>query len=294
MFSLIQSLCTSTPTLTETLEQHYLPYARVAPATVDRYRCELRRWIRFVGDMQLHRVTEEHFAAFRNACLARRLSNSSTEGSVKIVKALLRFAKDRGWIKSLPIFGKPLPLEEPEPEPATIEELSRLYRAADVARFPARGSVSPAAWMRAFIALEYWTGIRGQDLISRFAWQHVREDHIRFRASKTAKRHTFPLCDVVVQHLRLVHGMDERHVFDTQSLQRVNAELERMCDSAGIRKLTTGHIREACFTQWTLAGETAGKLVHGCGLPRVFRRHYLGRLQILNDAAERFAWFDVG
>lgn len=286
-------LGTHSLTLTDLFERHYIAYSRIKTGTIIRYRSELRRWDRIVGPVPIHRLRTEHFIVFRDECSRRGLSNSSTEGSIKIVKSLLRYAKDRGWIKSLPIFGKPLPIEEPEPEPATLDELSRLYEAATACGYPGKGLVSPTAWMRAFLVLEYWTGIRGQNLCWDFGWRHVREDSIRFRQSKTGKRHTFPLHPIVTAHLRLVYGMDERRVFAVRSLQRVNTELSRLCEAAGVRRMTTNNIREACFTQWTIAGETAGKLVHGCGLPRVLRRHYLGRLQVLEEAMPRFRWPEV-
>ena len=293
LFARITSVFRHSRHLREILDEHYIPYSRIGTRTVARYRCELGRWEKLVGDLPIERIAESHFLRFRQQCQLCGLANSSTEGSVKVVKLLLKFARDRGWITRLPIFGRPLPIEEPEPEPATLDELGRLYTAAESAVFPGRGTISPCDWMRAFVVLEYWTGLRGQDLIWQFEWRHIREDCIKFRASKTGKRHVFPLHPTVMRHLSLVHGSHETRVLGVRSLNRVNDQLARMSAAAGIRKLTTTHIREACFTQWTLADETSGKLIHGCGIPRVLRRHYLGRLQILQASAERVRWFPL-
>lgn len=277
-------------TLREILETHYQGYSRVSLATFRRYRCELGRWERICGDLPVNRIEPEHFVQFRDTCTAEGLAPSSIEGSVKVVKILLRYAKDRGWLTSLPVWGKPLPIEEPDVSPATLSELSKLYDASDVAERIGKRLVPPSDAMRAFLVLEYWTGIRGQNLVADLAWEDVKTDCIRFRQSKTGKKHIFPMHPIVTRHLELIHGMDDDRVFGLRSLQHVNWQLKRVCEAAGVRKLTTNHIREACFTQWTLADETAGKIVHGCGLPSVMQRHYLGRLRLLEAASGQFAW----
>lgn len=290
MLKSIYRLFTSQITLRTILEQHYESYSRIKLATFRRYRCELGRWERVIGDLPARAIETEHFARFRDACEEQGLSNSSTEGSIKVVKILLRYAKDRGWIDALPIFGKALPIEEPEVEPATLKELSLLFEGADVAERIGKGIVPPRDAFRAFLILEYWTGIRGQNLVADLGWEHVRPDCIRFQQSKTSKRHIFPLHPIVTHALSLSHGMDDTHVLGLSSLQAVNNQLKRVCEHVGVRKMTSNHIREACFTQWTIADETAGKIVHGCGLPKVMQRHYLGRLQLLQAAGDQFAW----
>ncbi len=290
MIHAIVRLFTPRITLRTILEQHYAGYSRVAPQTMRRYRCELGRWERVVGDLPVRRISPEHFTLFRDVCVERGLSHSSTEGSVKVVKLLLRYAKDRGWVNALPVFGKSLRIPEPEVLPATMKELSALYEGAQIAERIGKGIVPPCDAFRAFLVLEYWTGIRGQNLISDLAWEHVTQDCIRFQQSKTSKRHIFPLHPIVSHHLGMVHGMDERFVLGLRSLQHVNYQLRRVCDHVGIRNLTSNHIREACFTSWMIADETAGKVIHGCGLPTVLQRHYIGRLQLLQSAAERFEW----
>ncbi|MBX3438025.1 MAG: hypothetical protein KF861_11085, partial [Planctomycetaceae bacterium] len=164
-------------TVMEVFEKHYLAFASPSPVTRRRYYCELRRFERLADSPRLCDLNHETFRRFRERAMAEELSASSIEGSMTVVKAVTRFARDAGWIKSVPQFGKPIRIDAPIPNPATLEEIELLYRFADHASRPAKGKVAPADWWRCFLCLELWTGFRVSDVASRFAWEHVREDH---------------------------------------------------------------------------------------------------------------------
>ncbi|MCA9111509.1 MAG: hypothetical protein KDA52_16270, partial [Planctomycetaceae bacterium] len=277
-------------TVYEVLLQHYIQFTNVRPQTAKRYKCEVRRWERLAGSPKLFEINADHFLRFREAALAEDLKPSSLEGSLKIVKAVLRFAKDSGWIDSLPRWGKPLTIETPPADPATLDEIEALYRIADNAFRPARGSVSPADWWRAFLCLELWTGLRVSDAIMRFSWENVEADKIMFRASKTGRMHIFPRCPIVDAHLKLVADWDPDLVVGNpgpRMVTTVRDEMKWLCGQAGIRELTPKALREACVTNWLIAGESAGRIIHGTGLT-IAERHYAGRLQILTEASQRF------
>lgn len=274
----------------------YEAHARLRPGSVKRYRCELNRWQRHVGDLAISSIETEHFELFRSACLRAGLKPDTIESTVKIVKAVLRYCRDRGWINRLPVFGKPLPSDPPEPEPVTTAEFNALMRAANHSTLFGSGLRSPAVGFQSWLAIGYWTGLRLMDLSCNLAPKHLRwaDGCIKFRASKTGARHVFPITPIVEYHLRRAEtGATPDSLFGVRAGHLVDRELARLCLRAGIRKITAKHIRQASVTEWDRLG--CGHLVHGCGLshgekvPRVMR-HYLGVLRRLNAVADRFEW----
>lgn len=279
----------SRQTVPQVFESHYRAHARLKPLSERRYRCELSRWERFCGAVAIRNLVPETFAAFRNAGLAAGLKPESIESTIKVVKAIVRFCRDRGWISALPIWGKPLPGDFPEPNPATLAEIEAVYLQARHATLMGRGGVSPHAAMQAWLAIGLWTGLRLSDLSQRLSWSHVRWDQgcIRFKASKTSRPHVFPISTPVERHLKLLEPNGHESLFGVRTVYRIDVELGRLCEAAGVRRLTAQNIRQASVTQWDALG--VGPLVHGCGLPKVMN-HYLGVLQRLNQVADRFPW----
>ncbi len=276
----------------EVLMEHYSKFATITPVTLRRYACEIRRWERLTGSPKLYEISQEHFWTFRQAALNEGLLPSSIEGSTKVAKIILRFAKDSGWIKSLPNFGKPLRVDSPPADPATLDEIEALYRIADHASRPASGDVSPADWWRTFLVLELWTGLRIGDMLFNLKWENVEADRIMFRANKTSRLHIFPRCPVVDAHLRLVEDWHDTLVIGTirqSTAQQVRDEMRFLCEEAGLRTITPHQLRDACVTNWLIAGESAGRIIHGAGLT-IAERHYAGKLQLLTEASTRFRW----
>lgn len=249
---------------------HYEAHARLRPGSVRRYRSEL----------------------------TRGLKPDTIESTVKIVKAVLRYCRDRGWINRLPVWGKPLPSEPPEPDPAKLEELAALYSVRQHAKLFGSGLRSPADGFSAWLSLGLWTGLRLMDLSWNLERRHVLWDRgcVRFRASKTSKVHLFPISGPVEFHLRLAEQGAGDRLFGIRNGQQVERELTRLCEIAGIRRLTPQNIRQASVTEWDALG--VGHLIHGCGLrdgekvPRVMR-HYLGVLRRLEAVADQFPWPDA-
>ncbi len=269
---------------------HYADYARLAHSSVRRYRCELRRWTRLMGTVRILDLQTEHFIKFRDRCLEIGLQPETIEGTIKVIKAILRYAKDRGWIVGLPVFGKPLKMPHPEPDPATAEEINTLWNVLKYAEFPARGRLSPCNWWECWLTLDWFTALRLEDSM-RLAREHLRpmENAIRFQASKTSLVHWFPVCHPVNYRLDQLTATEQPLLLGRHSQHRLRAELERLCAAAGIRRLTPRSFRQSGVTAWKIAGRTAGDLIHGTGLPKVLES-YVGVLEILREALPRLKW----
>lgn len=91
-------------TLREILEQHYIPAVSLGKPTIHQYRSDLRRWDRIVGSHPVGRIREAHFRQFRRQCIDNGFSIDTMRNSQWLVRSLLIFAHDRGWIRSLPVW----------------------------------------------------------------------------------------------------------------------------------------------------------------------------------------------
>lgn len=178
---------------------------------------------------------------------ARAASRDTIRKRVGVLKMLLGECVDREMLARVPRMP-PLP---PRTKlrgfagPVTIEEIGKLYRAADAATWPRLrtkaqrerfGHLVPSAWWRTWLVLWWCYGLRTQDVVAyksrRFSgllWHEVRESRAcpvegssRYEAphgwlfkppKKTEDRKrtavVAPLHPVVVRHLRLFRCVSE-------------------------------------------------------------------------------------
>lgn len=271
---------------------HYQQVANLATRSEKRYLSEVRRWDRYTGSPQAGHIHLGHFETFRARCQKAGLTNCSIEGTVKVVRAMLNYSVAKNWIHSAPKTGKPLRIEPPEPEPATIEELNALWYAMSQARYPKHGVMTPEAWWRDWTTVDWFTALRLDDSL-HLAAEHVRfsQGIIRFKASKTAKTHMFPLVEPITSILDELVSYGQPTFFGTPEQNKLRREMARLCEIAGIRKLIPRTIRQSGITSWLQAGEAAGKTIHGVGLPKVLT-HYVGVIELLKEALPRLVWPD--
>lgn len=262
----------------------------LAPRTERRYRYEITRWTKLTGDPPITEITTATYQEFRSKSAQKGHAAESTESTLRFIRQILRCAKAHGAITVMPDRGRPRRIKAPEPHPPSLDELNRFIRALHVSQWP-RTHVPPATFWRSFVCIDLWTGMRREDAFWRFAWEHVRDDRIEFRAGKTGKSHAWPLTPLVERHLQMIRPTFQappgRLVFNpgksTHSLQR---ELERICDAAEIRPLTIKSFRQAAVTLWSQANPRAGEILHGVGMPRVLQ-HYLDQFAILRSVADQ-------
>lgn len=280
-------------TVSETYQSLYAAWSPdLAEATAQRYANDLLRWRMRITDPPVQDVTTETYSRFRAASAAAGDSPDTTETTLQTVRQVMRCAFAHGLIDTLPDPGKARRRNRRPPRPATCEELRKLWNAADAMSWPITDTwMLPAPWWRAWLSLAYWTGLRLTDLTWRLSMEHVRTDSIQYAAGKTKCEHAFPLTDRlrwIVQQCR-ARPYQPSLLHCARSANLLRKHLRRLCDVAGIRKLTPKHFRQACVTEWTKADSRAGELMHGCGMPGVLR-HYINPLDILAAAAPKVAW----
>lgn len=276
-------------TLLQVLDAHYAVYANLTKGSMRRYRCELNRLQRIVGPVPISGFDIETFTTFRTKCVASGLSNDSTEGSIKIAKAVLRYCKDRGWIGSLPHFGRSLRIAPPDPHPATVEEIEALWESARTAVYPGRGIISPCTWWRCWLTLDWYTGLRIEDSL-HLAASHIHADRIEYVAAKTGTIHRWPMCDPVRRAVSQLMANDLPTLFGRFPQNKLREVMTSMCEHAGIRRLTCKNVRQGCVQNWMKVDPTAGAYVHGCGLTHQVLGHYTGVLDILNEHLPKLQW----
>lgn len=281
---------TTRPTLRRAVELYTSTAPDLCASTLRRMGYEVSRWMRLAGDDPVDRIDLPAITRFRAAAVRAELSPRSIESNVATVRLLIRNCRDLGLCESVPSAGRLLRRLAPAPQPATMDELRRLWDAAGAARWPkAAQRMTPCAWWRAWMALGFWTGLRLTDLTWRLALEHCGTDAIRFRATKTGCLHVYPMTDHLRRIVRQAGAHSGTLLACPRSPTRLRNHLHSLCDAACIRRLTPKNLRQASVTEWSKADSLAGEIVHGCGMPSVLR-HYIDPLQILTAAAPRVAW----
>jgi len=229
-----------------------------------KYRHLLNAWIKRVGDQP---PTAANVTAFRNACRTAGQSAATYEGQLKDLRTACRASRI-----SLNI-GHSDAIPTPDPSPAELDIISAAHRE------------SPA-WMRVWIPLAYWTGLRLRDSLDLLRTIDPAAPHLTWTAHKTRRNHSWPIPPWLRRHLAMPIIIPPGK--STDHLQRVvRRELRAACESAGTSTITPQQIRQRGITEWTAASLAAGSIVHGCGLTGQQRimRHYAGTLTILERAA---------
>jgi len=281
-------------TMRELLHLYVTAWAtEIKPSTSRRYRHDLTRWIKFVGNPSVEEITTATFQQFRAASAEAGEAPGTTETTLQTVRALMRCAYGHGIISKMPDRGKARRCPTPEPHPPSVEELDAFLAHVHVAKWPRRIHIPTAVWWTSLICLACFTGLRRADLLWRLAWSDIDLEGkaIRFRANKTGALHSFPITPVVERHLLAIRPQwafePSRLVFGpSKSPHIIYREMKRVCEAAGIRTLGLQQCRQYAVTQWSSASGEAGALVHGCGLERVLL-HYLDRLTVLERVADQ-------
>lgn len=263
----------------------------LSPASAQRHRYDLKRWGRLMGETSIGEISTQSYQKFRVLSAERGDSPETTETTLRTVRQVLNACAAAGELQAVPHPGRCRKGRRPAPRPATPAELRSLWEAATTARWPETEAWKlPSAWWRAWLAVGYWTGLRLTDLTWGLGREHIRQDAIRYAASKTGASHVFPM----TEHLRRIVAQAAAEYASpllscARSANLLRKHLRTLCDNAGVRHLTPKHLRQASVTEWSKADARAGELIHGCGLPAVLR-HYIDPLEILASAAPRVMW----
>ena len=266
------------------LDKYYLPFVRnLSDRTRQKMRHNVTRWEKHSADPPIHDITTETFEEFRDACLAVPLSNDTIETTVADVYTILRYCCDRHQLMDrIPHVGSKLKRSTQRRYVPPLEHLGLLYEQTHVCSWPKLHVPTYMFW-DSWLASCYFTGLRLDDMMHRLLVANYSDDMLIVDAHKSGKIHCFPMHPVWKRHLDWMIGGDERIYPVSQSPHIIRRELRKMCEAAGIPKITPHALRRLACTQWDRAKPTAGQKLHGQTIGVADR--YIVPL-ILQDAVE--------
>ncbi len=285
-----------TLTLRQAFDKYLAPDVRLlSAATGAGYRLTLRNWEEIItANPAVTDIEDATVAAFRDA-LAARLAPATVNGRLRYVFAILNKLapalpgnrRGVGVLERVP-YCRSLKLERKFPRVASMEELSRLYHACDLATWPARLPFPPAEWWRTFLVTLYNTGPRRRDLES-LRTDDVSFEHqtLRFAARKTGKLQVVPLNKVSLAHLQAIWS-DRQLVFPVTSGHALFRQWKAIKRVAGITERLTFHdLRRTCGTAFAnAAGIEVAATVLGHSVSGVTAQFYVDPRERVRTAAE--------
>ncbi len=289
-------------TLRKLYVEHYRPKI-MAPDAGDAYRDQfvgtLRVWEVITGDPPLQKITNDTLALFRDALCqlsswlpGRKLSPNTVRTRMHYVQRLLDAAGPPsrsyrcalGLIPAVPWVKSPRPLIR-TPKVVDLEVLGKVYRAADLMRFPKIDGIVAADWWKALLVLAYNTGLRRRTLfslpMSAVDWKRRLLD-IPAEVMKARRGEIVHLNPTAFDHLAKIRG-DRTLVFPwvegvARPLHAFNASMHRLQDLAGIpRKDQFGlhQLRKTCGSMLVRHSAAAAQLTLGHADFSTTKRHYI-------------------
>lgn len=246
-------------------------------------------WEKRTSNPSIETIGPDTFSAYRLRCRSENLAAITIERSIGDVLTVLKangLSPDR---------GRSLKLEDPDPQCPSLHDLGTWYMAAADATSPQLDWCSAGDYLRSFVVVAYWTGLRLADLFSLTRDGLLAETIIR-QANKTKKRHEIPSSAVVRRH---VERLPQRNgaLFSAGSTCPTHLRdwMMRVSLAAQVNPFGPQNLRVGAVNAWRDAGgaEAAG-IIHGESLGgRGAIRWYLQRstpLNVLTLAAPRFIW----
>ena len=224
------------------------------------------RFARFCGDIAAEDVTTTHLDSLRSQLQTAGLSAKTIESTIADIVTVVTW-KTGSAIKK----GRALDIPHPAPKPVPISSINLIWP-----------HCSPQ--LQAWIAFSYWTALRLSDGM-RWLLDHKHNvpGLIEIKASKTQKRHQFPLPEWL--RLILLNGPYRWRTVSDYARRAIRLEIAAACTAAKIDTIQPKQFRSRGVTEWYQAREGAGKIVHGVSLG--IMASYLGQLEILEAAAPR-------
>lgn len=254
----------------------------LSPGYRRRIRYVLNRWERATGDPPVKKICETHGYELRRSFDGH--SPRTVNAYWIVVRTLLRYAQRRGMLDKIPSIP---PIKTcalaPKPTP-TVEEIGRMYAVAPEVDLTWPRDECPFRFWRRWLTANYLTGLRLGDML-RLSPGDIQGEWLKIKAGKTSRAQLFPLCPLLRSALNVP---SERVFVCSKSPHLIRRELAKLSAAVGASiKVTPQSIRRLSITQWSLADETAGKIIHGSGLGVL--RHYIQVEQVLREARKRLA-----
>lgn len=225
------------------------------------------KYARLIGDHPVNQINSDKLQRFREAMVKAGLRPRTIESAISDIVTVVRHYTG----KQVEV-GTRIRSAIPQPIPVERDVIDEIWKHSQ-------------PWLRAWMALSYWTGLRLTDGLN------VLKDHkekplapvLRWTASKTSKPHVFPIPD----WLRKIVSAGPYPLRTTADFARrqVRSGLHAACLAANVAIVIPKQFRQRAVTEWSVASAAAGAILHGSGL-RVLS-HYVDPLTVLESAAPR-------
>lgn len=222
-----------------------------------------RRFARFVADIPAANVRAEHLDQLRLVMQSRGYRARTIETTVADILTVIH-----GVTGQSPGRGRRIPVPRPEPKPVPLSSIDAIWPHC-------------APWLRSWIAVTYWTGLRVSDSL-RVCNMPAPPECLRFQASKTGRNHVWPIPEWLRQWWPEFFPLPKATDFNLRLLRKSIADA---CTAASVPHWHPQQLRQRSITEWSRANATAGAIVHGCGLGVL--AHYVDPLSVLEAAAPR-------
>lgn len=219
------------------------------------------RFARMMGNLNIESIDEATLKHWQAKQEKDGLSVWSIKGGLKDLRTLIRAAGRDVKIAKIPD-------PEPNPQPVPLNDINAVWPYL-------------AAWSRQWIVIAFWTALRFADTVRM--QRVVEPDKLEWKASKTGRRHRWPVPEWLKAHLGKVPLPYTKS--EDWSEVIVRAELERACKLAGVPRFLPNNVRDSSLREWVRADFNVGKVVHGCRLGVI--GHYVDILDIIGPVAPR-------
>lgn len=294
------------PSLTlRTFAHHcYFPsHPHLADASRLSIKYALNRWEEATENPVVQAITAADLYAIVQSCSA--LSPHTARGYLSWIKVLIRHAHDLELIDKLPKFPRVRCRTKLKPTP-TMEDAGRMFAVAHEAGLSWPTFEPPAQFWRRWIVVSYFTGLRLADMMFNLTSDCVKPDALIHEAQKTGKLLAVPLCPILAGAVTYASATavpsgatiadpaecaaSAKRIFPvSNSPHLIRRELRKLSEAAETSVRVTPHgLRRLSITEWSAASETAGRLIHGCGVSGVMAS-YLNVLRPLERARPMLA-----
>lgn len=173
----------------------------VSSSTHAFYALKVNQFVDFLGDRRaadLNEISKAHIVAFRDELL-RKVSHSSVNHSIKILRMLFRAARSDGLI-----------FENPVEFVKTVRNANRIRRRAFTLSELQRTLAFCNPEWRTLVLLGVYTGQRLGDLAT-LTWKQVDlgRAEIRFTTKKTGRHQEIPIAPPLLAHLTTIPAGDD-------------------------------------------------------------------------------------
>lgn len=258
--------------------------------TLQEYGYKLRRWQRLAPTIELNNITTDAIQQFRERARSKKLSADTIESTISAVLHVLQACFDAGQLDAVPGRGRRLRVSSGVRYVPPLEDLGKLYAAADEAKWPTW--CKPAEFWQPLLVAAYWTALRHFDLFWSLKDSCFSKRFVVVTAHKTEKVHVFPRHSVFDRHIAVAPRRpgDERFFPIGICRKQVLRELHRMADAAGVKRFTLHAIRRLSCCEWQEAKWGAGEVIQGSAIRGSASRYIVP--QLLKQAAPMLRWPD--